>query len=396
MTMKILLSVYFGRGMLYHHRRFWAPLAALLLAVPLAFTVVAPTQPNVSAGELRALALAPSFPRTLTGVMDLPPQIDAWLRDHFGMRSTLIHAYALLTQFVLRTGNDSVFMGREGWMFYRLEQNPVEDTIRQSAGIIRHDELVTETANVLVAMKDALAVQGARLVVASPPNTATIYRDYLPRWARNNGQLTEQDLLLGALVTRGVKTVDLRPVLHAAGVGGKVYHLHDTHWTARGAVAAFNAIAEAESHADWRFDMASALGSPVVVTGGDLARMVGINAEVIEPDQFLVLPAGRREALGSEVDVSPTYSETLDRPGPTILIIGDSFTHLLVPMLVQHAGRVVWTHNRLCGFDWKWVKELHPDEVWWMPTERYILCRFKPKGFPSEQARAKDGATTAR
>ena len=54
-----------------------------------------------------------------------------------------------------------------------------------SAGLIRHDELVTATANMLAAMKDALEVRGARF--ASPRNSATIYGDYFPRWARNNG-----------------------------------------------------------------------------------------------------------------------------------------------------------------------------------------------------------------
>src|SRR5277367_6528297 len=31
----------------------------------------------------------------------------------------------------------------------------------------------------------------------------------------------------------------------------------DTHWTFRGALAAFNAIVEADSHADWRIDPSS-------------------------------------------------------------------------------------------------------------------------------------------
>jgi hypothetical protein len=54
-------------------------------------------------------------------------------------------------------------------------------------------------------------------------------------------------------------------------------------------------------------------------------------------------------------------------------------------MVLQHAGRVVWLHHLLCGFDWKWIDQFHPDEVWWMPTERSILCGVgvTPSGFPS-------------
>jgi alginate O-acetyltransferase complex protein AlgJ len=372
--------------MLYHYRRFWALLAALLLAVPLVSSVVAPTQVNLSADELRVLAPAPSFPHAWEDAMDLPPQIDSWLSDHFGLRSTLIHMYALLAQAVFRDGNDAVLMGRDGSMFLRIvDRDGSVDTVLQSGGFIRRDERVAETTSLLVAMKDVLAARGVPLVVASPPNTATIYGDYLPRWARGNGEPTELDLLLKALDARGVKTVDLRPALRAERVNGKVFHLHDTHWTARGAVAAFNAVAESTSHTDWRFDMASTLGPPVVVTGGDLARMVGVNDDVTESDQLLALPNGRRESLPSRLSqVPPNYSVTLHQPGPTILIIGDSFAHFLMPLLAQHAGRAIWMHHLLCGFDWKLVEELRPDEVWWMPTERYMLCYHgaRPNGFP--------------
>ena len=141
--------------------------------------------------------------------------------------------------------------------------------------------------------------------------------------------------------------MDLRPVLRAERLNGKVLRLHDTHWTARGALAAFNAIAEATSHADWRLDATSALSPPAVVTGGDLARMVGINSDVTEPDQFLVLSSGRRETLNQDTPV-PAYSLTFDRPGVTVLIIGNSFAHLLIPMAAQHAGRVVWLHHQWC------------------------------------------------
>ena len=381
--------------MLYHYRRFWAPLVALLLAVPLTFTIVAPIQSNLSADELRALAPPPSFPRTLAGVMDLPPQIDAWLHDHFGLRGTFIHAYALLTQFVLSSGNNSVFMAGDGRMFLRIVDYFDVDSVKQSAGLVRRDQQVIDTADMLATMKGVLASRGARLVVASPPNAATIYGDHLPRWARNHGQQTEQDLLLNALVARGVAAVDLRPALWAEKARGKVYRQYDTHWTTRGAVASFNAIAEATSHKDWRFDMASTLGQPRVETG-DLARMLGIGDDLTESDHSIALPSERRETFPEPG--FPTFTATLGRPGPTILIIGDSFTfYFFGPMVVQRAGRMVWTYHRGCGFNWKWIEQFRPDEVWWMPTERQMLCRpgIKPEGFSSEEARAPNTGATS-
>jgi hypothetical protein len=47
----------------------------------------------------------------------------------------------------------------------------------------------------------------------------------------------------------------------------------------------------------------------------------------------------------------------------------------------------VWQHHKRCGFDWKLIDRFQPDEVWWMPTERYLLCNpdVRPDGFPSAQ-----------
>jgi hypothetical protein len=70
------------------------------------------------------------------------------------------------------------------------------------------------------------------------------------------------------------------------------------------------------------------------------------------------------------------------------MIIGDSFTmYYLAPMLVKHVGRVIWRHHKFCGFDWKLTDRFQPDEVWFVPTERYLLCapNVRPEGFPTAQ-----------
>ena len=52
-------------------------------------------------------------------------------------------------------------------------------------------------------------------------------------------------------------------------------------------------------------------------------------------------------------------------------------------MLLQHVGSVIWVHHEYCGFDWRLIDELRPDEVWWMPGERIFLCQHWPIGFPA-------------
>ena len=106
-----------------------------------------------------------------------------------------------------------------------------------------------------------------------------------------------------------------------------------------GAIAGFNVVATAASHPNWQLDPDKALASPVLLVGGDLARMLGIAPDVSELIEPLSLPGGRVEKLTPEPFA--TYLATSDvASGPTILVIGDSFT--AGPMVITHDSRFAW------------------------------------------------------
>jgi alginate O-acetyltransferase complex protein AlgJ len=354
--------------MLFSYRRYFAALAFLLLSAPLVVGVVKPDSPASILREGRNLAPAPKMPASGEDWLTMSKQIDAYLLDHFGLRQVLIRTHKDLTKPLLAEGNESVLIGRDGRMFYLGEE-----TVRQSAGLILRDRRVTNTADLLAEMKELLAARGIRFLVAVPPNAASIYQDDLPNWAQNLGKKTEYDVLLESLAARDVPAVDLRPVLRAARSKDSAYYLHDTHWTAAGALAAYNTVVEADSRPDWRLDPKSSLGPPIVRKGGDLARMFGVEGSVTEDSRDLDLSSGKKTLLSS--DVFGDFMLASDKPGPTIMILGDSFTGgFFPPMALQHAGQVVWVHHRLCGFDWKAIDRFRPDEVWWMPNERFLVC----------------------
>jgi alginate O-acetyltransferase complex protein AlgJ len=237
-------------------------------------------------------------------------------------------------------------------------------------------------------MRDDLAKRGARLLVAIPPNSSTIYQDELPAWAQDKGRKTEYDLLLEELNRYDVKTVDLRPAMKALRAQGEeAYLLYDAHWTPRGALAGFNALVEADGRPEWRLDPAAAMGPLEERKGGDVARILGVQDEVKEEAKRLRLTVhGADEAISS--GIMPDHVVDTGAPGPTILVIGDSFTASYFPlMLSQHGGRAIWIHHHECGFDWKLIDKYRPDEVWWVPTERYLVCdpgvtplNFEPEG----------------
>jgi alginate O-acetyltransferase complex protein AlgJ len=361
-------------GMLRRHRRFFAAAAFLLLATPLLVGLFRPDSPELIYKEGRRLAAAPASPDGLGDLAALPGQIDAYLKDHFGFRHMMIQLHKDLTKPMLGFGGSEVLIGRDGRMFYLGGE-----MVRQSAGLIVRDQKVADSANLLARMRDALEKQGIAFFVAVLPSTSSIYEGDLPIWAQSHGRKTEYDLFLQDLAERGIKTVDLRPTLRETASEGKAYLLYDSHWTARGAVAGFNAVVEADGHPDWRVDSAKALGPPQERKGGDLARLLGEQEEVTETAEPLALPAVGKQDILSQ-DLMPAYTITTGKPGPTILVVGDSFTASnFPPMLAQHVERAIWVHynNAGCSFDWSLIDKYHPDEVWWAPVERALICESR-------------------
>ena len=357
-------------AMLRRYRRYLALLAFGLLAAPLVVGIVQPDSVASILKEGRNPAPAPKPPDSPSDLLSLPKEVDAYLNDRFGLRERMIRLHKDLTHPVLLKVNTAALIGRSGRMFY--EGN---EMVRQSAGLVMRDLRVAQTARLIVEMRDALAKRGARLLVTIPPNSSTIYQDELPAWAQNAGRKTEYDFLLEQHRGYGVKTVDLRPAVKALRAEGEeAYLLYDAHWTPRGALAGFNAVVEADGRPEWRLDPKTAMGPLEERKGGDVARILGVQDDVHEQAKSLRLTLG-----GTDQDLSsgimPDHMVVTGRPGPTITVIGDSFTQGYFPlMLSQHAGRAIWIHHHECGFDWKLIDKFRPDEVWWAPTERFLLC----------------------
>ena len=374
--------------MLARYRRYFAVLGFLLLATPLVIGLVAPDGPAAILKEKRQPAPPPAPPASLASLAAVPAETDAWLKDHFGLREKMIRLHKDLTKPVWSGVSSVAVTGGSGRLYALLD-----DMVAQSAGHVVRPAKVAEAADMLAEMNAALAQRGIKFLVAIPPNSSTIYQDDLPSWARNPGRPTEYDLLLKDLAARGVKAVDLRPALEAATATGQTYLLNDVHWNIRGAVAGFNAVAEADGHPDWRIDPATALGPLGERPGGDIATMAGVADKATERTESLALKpvgtqrdlpsAGERRIEGAQ-DMADHEIDT-GRAGPTIMVIGDSFTVTDFPVfLSQHVGKAVWVHHNYCGLDWAVIDRVRPDEVWWAPVERFLVCRpgQHPKNFP--------------
>jgi hypothetical protein len=139
-------------------------------------------------------------------------------------------------------GNAAVIVGRDGWLFPRLESEPSRETPPELQGTAA-----------------ALRAHGAALVVVSVPAKTAVYPEMLDGGA--DGSLRRQPRIaaaLGALAAAGAQVLDLGPALHAAKIDdaaqGSVFPGSGSWWTPRGmahsASAAAGFIQQVRQYAD--------------------------------------------------------------------------------------------------------------------------------------------------
>jgi alginate O-acetyltransferase complex protein AlgJ len=344
-----------------------------VLAVLIAPAVAMPFLPfkTVSLEENRRLAPAPTQPTTAGEWRKLPRALDAWLADHFGFRDPLMRAAAGLHRTLGGEGAAATAVtGRQGQMF-------LVDGLLRSTGQEVDAARAADYAAFVCAAKDKLP--GVNLVASLAPSPAEVEPDLAPDWAGPAKSPTEYDLILQGLARCGVTSVDLRPVLRAARAEGQVYRQLDSHWSLRGSLLAYGAIVRAMGQPGWRIDPRALSWGVVALDNGDLPRLAGQPQaiEQVEVHDRTTLPPGvaRAPIPGLETHAAPAFLIDTGKPGPTVLIVGDSFTaDPMPPYFAPFVGKLAWVHEDRCAFDWRVMAKVKPDYVVFLPAAREAVC----------------------
>jgi hypothetical protein len=351
------------------------PLAVAVLAVLAVPVLLMPTQPvkAVSLRESRMLAPPPTWPRTLAAARRAPRQIDAYIADHFAFRDLLVRIGGHVQR---RLGGQAgprlASEGKEGWVFFN-------DGLLQSAGQAHETAQTADFANFVCDLNARLTARGIRTGFSLIPSPGEIYPEMLPAWAGPAKRPTDYDDVLARVAACGVSTVDLRPALIAAKRQGLIYRRTDSHWTLLGAAFGYNGMLETIGRPDWRFAIDPAAWYERAFVG-DLPAMAGLDPrEERAPVErrFEGPPALRVAIPGLKFATDAPFTiEGKVVAGPTVLVIGDSFTKDPMPsFFIDHVGRYAWVHHDECAFDWAIFDAVKPDIVLFAPTERDARCR---------------------
>jgi hypothetical protein len=357
-------------GLLQRHRWWWFVAVLCLLATPALVQALQPRE-LTSAREARTLAPAPALPRSLPQLLKLPRDLDEFLGDHFGLREPLVRANAMLRYAVVSPPDSRVVYGRDKFLFFNGDA-----MIQQSMGLFLRAADIVKFAERAAALRARFPA--AQFLVTVAPNSATIMRAQLPAWAVEPPSVSEYDLMMQALALRHLPVLDLRPALREANAARPMYRPADTHWNKLGALVAYNAVVAALGR-DWKVDPGRVFRGYETVPGGDLARMLGVSADVADVEAKVELaPYAPRPLKTVAIDTQRKSGGELTetgRAGPTVLILGDSFTqHYWTDYFGLHAGRYVWMHHEHCGFVPEVIEAHRPDIVILAPTERLMFC----------------------
>jgi alginate O-acetyltransferase complex protein AlgJ len=272
-----------------------------------------------------------------------------------------------------------VVRGRDGWLFLAEDRDAREWAARADDGDIAY------VANVFRARALWCRAHGSRYVVLIAPDKSTIYSDLLPAGfpqPRPSGM----DRVLQALHDRGVPAVDVRPALAAAREGGLAYSRGDTHWTERGAYAAYRAtmqvlrplgIADRVPFDRLRFvDVSRA---------SDLFAKSGVGTLLADRQVDATFPARSHEETlavdpyASDPDLGQfqrVRTAVEDASLPTAVVFGDSFSWRLQKFFAEDFRHTTYLHypgtDDGLQFNEHVIAAEHPTIVIQELVERYI------------------------
>lgn len=255
--------------------------------------------------------------------------------DSFVARASLPHTQALTAE-MLGLGNEQVYMGRDGWLFYQPEVGYLTGEGFLHANVLRSRARSGHGGEVLVQPNPVKAIvdfhnqlrdRGIHLILMPAPVKPMIeperlskrYHEPLPIPLQNPsyGEFLEQ------LRAAGVDVLDVSPALAQAKLasGQPQFLMTDTHWTPEAMELAARLLAGRlrDLGIPSGKDIDLKRTSEIVAGTGDIAVMLKLPASstLYPPQTVTIQPV-------SKTDGSPWSPSA----GADVLVLGDSFSNI--------------------------------------------------------------------
>ena len=265
--------------------------------------------------------------------------ISSWVNDHFFLRQELISANNALTATLFQTsGEDSVILGKNGWLFYG-------STLDDFTGLngMTERELYSAAKNIAL-MAEFCEGQGRDFRFMIAPNKNSLYPQFMPDYGVK-AEVHDAHRLQDLLAKMGVPYIDLFTVIGQASTTAvsTLYFAHDSHWNDMGAALAADTI-NAQFGVRSAYYQNTNFSYPIRYTG-DLFDMVYPAMEDSEDSWFYHGPALEFEYTGKATRPDSITLTTASEKDGSLLVYRDSFGNLLYPFLADSYGAVRFSRS---------------------------------------------------
>lgn len=293
-----------------------------------------------------------------------PGQFKYYLSDHFGFRNLLIQLHGrLMVQGLGVTSNQSVILGKDGWLFLANEGSL--DDYRHADPFT--PEKLEQWRTIFERRRQWCADRGIKYLVVFAPSKHSIYPEEMPDVYTRLSQPSRLPQLVEYLRKHHspLQVLDLTQALLDAKRGGvRLYQKTDTHWNDRGAWVGYRAVMDAVQRQVPSARVLSAHEFEPVTTicdGMDLAGQLGLNS-VLHEKRLDLRPRIPLRLSHVEQDVIEPFTVDATAHGqPGAVVFRDSFFTQVLPWLAESFGRgaYFWQY----GFSPDVIEAEHPSIV---------------------------------
>lgn len=320
------------------------PLVLVFFIFLLGFSVLDALWPKRERSELENRSLAQYPIISVSGLLTNKWMVDyeSYVKDQFAFRDTWIDLKSLSETAILKTENNGILLGKDGYLF---KKTFALDEVR----LTRNIEAIEKFSQRHPGIADVMIV----------PSAATILQDKLPLAV----PLTHEDTYLDTIVSRlsPVATVyDLRPTLRAHQAE-PIFYRTDHHWTSEGAFLAYEDYVLSKGLPV--FDRQSVPAKTVPEFYGthySSARNFNVISDTIVyydlPNTLTVYPKPgvegqpgglyelekfeTRDKYAAFLRGNNSYSEIQGSGEGSLLIVKDSYANSFVPYLVNNYAKI--------------------------------------------------------
>ncbi|MCF5140741.1 hypothetical protein GIW41_07925 [Pseudomonas sp. PA-6-1D] len=340
----------------------------LIMTVVHVFPLFKVKEPEMA--ENRVLASLPPFPKSVPEWAALPAKLDAFVIDQFPLRTQMITRLNFVRYTVGYSGSKRIIVGQNGWLFY----DDGSHLSLMSGSLILDKPSVDAWVSGFRQRVDYLKKRDTKFYFMVAPVKEDIYPENRPKWMPEVRVTTEIDEIINASRKAGFdQIIDPREAIFLERQNQKLYDEFDTHWTGLGAYIAYQQLMTrmSKDFADLQpLPMAAFTPVPVTKAGTprDLSLMLGIS-DFVPHDRVSFAgmqthPPEKTTFLSDNHSwVAPQVLHTEAKTGKTLLLLRDSFSTELLPLLKKHFDTIVMAHVQDGFFRTDLIEQFNPDAV---------------------------------